>query len=65
MSEKPVFDTVENTEDHRRMTVSEFLALPMHERVGMILEQKVRFYRGQEVVDMRTALQSLMDRHRS
>lgn len=42
------------------LTVDEFVALPMHERVKHLLASNLRFFRGADEVDRKTCLRALM-----
>jgi hypothetical protein len=42
-----------------RLTTAEFLALPMDERVGAILQRSVQFYAHGQLMDRSTALKRL------
>jgi hypothetical protein len=44
----------------RQLSVAEFLALPLDERVRSILNREIQFFRGDEPVDRALALKSLM-----
>lgn len=54
------FDTMRD-ETGKSFTVDEFLALPLHLRIALILQGKLTFLRGGEPVDQSKALKSLMD----
>jgi len=53
------FDTVA-TGDGRRRSVPEFFALPLTQRIKMILDNQLTFFRGQEPIDVHVGLQALM-----
>lgn len=55
------FDLVELTEGAatKRLTPSEFLALPLPLRITSVLEERAKFKRGNEIVDARAALTEL------
>lgn len=45
----------------RSCTVGEFLALPLHERIGFVLGRQLSFYRGHEVLEINEALRLLRE----
>jgi hypothetical protein len=54
------FDRVRIKEpDMRILSLKDFLALPLHERIGHILRRDIEFLDGQVVVDWRGALEWL------
>jgi hypothetical protein len=46
----------------RQLSVAEFCALPLAERLGAVLERRVSFYMGSVPVDARDALKALRER---
>jgi hypothetical protein len=44
----------------RHLSLSEFLALPLDERIRSILNRDIRFFQGRQLVDRAVALKSLM-----
>lgn len=60
-SSRPPFDLVVITRDgaQTRLSLGEFAALPLHERVGLILERAVEFYDRGTPVDRQDALKFL------
>ena len=60
-STRPPFDLVVITRDstHTELTLQKFAALPLHERVGLILERAVEFYDRGKLVDRQDALKFL------
>lgn len=63
---KPValaFDRVviETAAGSSSLSITEFAALPLTERLRAIFEKRLRFYRGSEVVDATVALTSLRE----
>ena len=57
------FDTIADDSGgrERRLSSTEFLELPLHERVRLILGRNLRFLRDGEIVERGTALRYLMD----
>ena len=49
----------------RELSVDEFLALPLHERVRFVLARQLEFFRAGEPVDRRAALDTLRQRDRA
>lgn len=45
----------------RNFTLAEFLALPLHLRIGLILQGKLKFLHQGKQVDQTQALKSLME----
>lgn len=43
------------------LSVPDFLALPIHERVRLVLERRVDFFRGEVWVERSAALKSLRE----
>jgi hypothetical protein len=60
-SNRPPFDLVVITRDgaHTELSLREFAALPLHERVGLVLERAVEFYDRGRLVDRQDALKFL------
>jgi hypothetical protein len=48
----------------RRLTISEFEAMPLTERVRALLEKRVEFYQGQLRVEQTDALRALREQGR-
>jgi hypothetical protein len=47
---------------HRKdLSLAEFLALPLHERVGSVLNRTTEFFHGRVPIDRKVALRSLRD----
>jgi hypothetical protein len=46
-------------EGRREMTAGEFLDLPLHERIRIILQRNLEFLAGTHIVERRTALKGL------
>jgi hypothetical protein len=60
MAELP-FDRVALEDGSSRiLSVSEFLELPLDERVRLVLSRKLRFLNGAEEVDLKVGLKRLM-----
>ncbi len=59
----PPFDRVviRDGAQERSCTVSEFLALPLHERIGYVLGRQLSFYRGREPLEINEALRMLRE----
>ena len=55
------FDTIFLGAERRRVTVREFLALPLDERVAFILNRQIEFVREGRTVNRGVALKSLLD----
>lgn len=60
-SEATSFDMIEIVDPTttRQLTTEQFLALPLPERITSVLQERVRFHRGQKLVDARVALAEL------
>jgi hypothetical protein len=58
------FDRVElkGLEGKRDLTVRQFCSLPLHERLRAVLENRVSFFLGDQLVDSREALKALRER---
>lgn len=58
------FDRVElaGTDGRRNLSVDQFCHLPLAERLRAVLENRVSFFRGGELVDSREALKALRER---
>lgn len=50
---------VEENGRRRELTVGGFLALPIHDRVGLVLRRAVEFYKDRTLVDRQEALKHL------
>jgi len=46
-----------------QLSVDAFLALPLSERIRLVLSRAIEFYHGSQPVDRRVALASLRDAH--
>ena len=55
------FDTISLGGHRRRVSLVEFLAIPLDERVGFILNRQIEFLRDGKVVNRSVALKSLLD----
>lgn len=53
---------IEEPRGNRRVSVAQFLELPLGERVRLILGRKVSFWSGNREIDREAALKNLMDR---
>jgi hypothetical protein len=53
---------VQTKDGTKRLTVAEFEALPLTERVRALLEKRVAFYRDQTPLDANAALRALRER---
>lgn len=56
------FDSVaiDETSGEQRLSLEEFLAIPLGTRVRWIMEKRLRFFRGGSAVDRGLGLRSLM-----
>jgi hypothetical protein len=59
------FDVVLTEDDGHRHTVGQFFALPLARRIRLILDRRLRFFRGTEPVDIHVGLHALMGARRS
>jgi hypothetical protein len=57
MSDELSFDRV--VAGNAEMTIDQFMALPMAERIAHIIGKRVKFLRGKQLVDTARALQEL------
>ena len=57
------FDTVLIEEEPARpaLTVEEFLAIPLGVRVRLIMEKRLRFFRGEAAIELGVGLRGLMN----
>jgi hypothetical protein len=57
------FDTIliDDGRGKQRVSLDEFLQLPLGERVRLILGRKLEFWKGKRQIDRGAALKSLMD----
>ena len=55
------FDTIALGVERRRVSVFEFLAMPLDERVGFILNRQIEFLRDGKAINRSVALKSLLD----
>jgi hypothetical protein len=55
------FDTITLGAERRRVSVLEFLAMPLDERVGFILNRQIEFLRDGKAINRGVALKSLLD----
>jgi hypothetical protein len=47
--------------ERRELSLTDFLALPLHERVGVVLNRTAEFFHGRVPIDRKAALRSLRD----
>ena len=52
-------------ETSRELSLGQFLELPLHERIQLILERAVTFYSGDHVIDRQDAMRYLRNVNRS
>lgn len=52
---------VDDVPPPRAVTVAEFLAIPLAVRVRLIMEKRLRFFRGEASVELGVGLRSLMN----
>lgn len=50
---------VPQPDGQRELSAQDFLDLPLHERIRMIMQRDLRFYAGGDVVDQSDALKGL------
>ena len=55
------FDMIALGAERRRVSVLEFLAMPLDERVGFILNRQIEFLRDGKTINRGVALRSLLD----
>lgn len=55
------FDTVLIDEAPPPLSVEEFLAIPLGVRVRLIMEKKLRFFRGEAAIELGVGLRGLMN----
>ena len=60
VEDKMPFDTISLGGNRQRLSLPEFLALPLDERVRSILARDIEFFRQGQMVDRASALKSLM-----
>lgn len=60
MTELP-FDrvTIHQSDGAREMSARDFLALPLHERIRLILQRNLEFFAGNDTVERGAALKGL------
>ncbi|MFW6049777.1 MAG: hypothetical protein ACODAU_01310 [Myxococcota bacterium] len=50
---------IRQPEGDRQISAQEFLGLPLHERIRMILQRNLEFFAGSETIERSEALKSL------
>jgi hypothetical protein len=60
---RPPFDsvTIRDARGTRSVSVDQFLSLPVHERIQLVLARNVDFFDGEKLVELRVALAWLRD----
>jgi hypothetical protein len=54
------FDRIVLGDKKHQLSIQQFLALPLDQRIALILERKLAFFRGDAPVNQAAALKSLM-----